>query len=64
MMRLRSPADPVVDQVPVELAEHAVVLRRSATEVQVGLDPRRALVFADGYRRCSTGSRARRRRPA
>ena len=33
-----------------ELAEHAVVVRRPSAELQVGLDPRRALVLADGYR--------------
>jgi hypothetical protein len=35
---------------PVELSDHAVVLRRSADELQVGLDPRHALVFPEGYR--------------
>ena len=49
MTSSRSAAHPVVDQVPVELADHAVVLRRSAAELQVGLDPRVALVFADGF---------------
>lgn len=49
MTPFRSPADSV-DQVPVELADHAVVLRRSGAELQVGLDPRKALVFTEGYR--------------
>ena len=43
-----SPTD--ADVLPLELADHAVVLRRSAAELQVGLDPRQALIFADGYR--------------
>lgn len=41
---------PVADHLRFELAEHAVVVRRPPAELQVGLDPRRALVFADGYR--------------
>lgn len=36
--------------IALELAHHAVVLHRSAAELQVGLDPRQALVFAAGYR--------------
>jgi hypothetical protein len=42
--------DPAADDVRFELADHAVVLRRSTAELQVGLDPRRALVLTDGYR--------------
>lgn len=49
MTPFRSPVAPLTDPVPLELADHAVVLRRSAAEVQVGLDPRSALVFADHY---------------
>jgi hypothetical protein len=44
-----SPADAAADSVALELADHAVVLRRSAAELQVGLDPRRALIVADRY---------------
>lgn len=46
----RAVADPVIGSGPFELADHAVVVRRPTAEVQVGLDPRRALVFAAGYR--------------
>ena len=48
MTNRRSPTDPA--PVAVELADHAVVLSRSAAELQVGLDPQRALVFASDYR--------------
>ena len=50
MTRHPSPRDPAVGQPRFELADHAVVVRRSAAELQVGLDPRRALVVADGFR--------------
>ena len=50
MTRRHFPLDPPADHLRYELADHAVVLRRSTTELQVGLDPRRALVFPDGYR--------------
>jgi bacteriocin biosynthesis cyclodehydratase domain-containing protein len=43
---MAAPVDPIV----LELADHAVVIRRSAAELQVGLDPGRALIFPDGYR--------------
>ena len=45
-----SPLDPLTTNLRFELAEHAVVVRRPPAELQVGLDPRRALVLADGYR--------------
>jgi len=45
-----SPADPSAAPVALELADHAVVLDRPAGELQVGLDPRRALIFAAEYR--------------
>ncbi|HLL63130.1 MAG TPA: hypothetical protein VK401_08770 [Propionibacteriaceae bacterium] len=45
-----SPTVGGADAVGFELADHAVVVRRSAVELQVGLDPRRALIFADSYR--------------
>jgi hypothetical protein len=50
MTRRSSPLDPLADHLRFELADHAVVVRRPTAELQVGLDPRRALVFADGYR--------------
>src|ERR671913_1218679 len=48
MTHFRSPVDSAADG-PLELSDHAVVLRRSTDELQVGLDPRHALVFADSY---------------
>jgi hypothetical protein len=45
-----SAADAAADCVALELADHAVVLRRSADELQVGLDPSRALILGDSYR--------------
>ena len=48
MTHRRAATDPATDA--FELAEHAVVLRRSAAELQVGLDPQRALVFGSDYR--------------
>ena len=49
MTHFRSPVDSAAEG-PLELSDHAVVLRRSTDELQVGLDPRHALVFADSYR--------------
>jgi hypothetical protein len=48
--RRRSPTNAAPDRPGLALADHAVVLRRSATELQVGLDPRRALIIAADYR--------------
>ena len=50
MTRRHSPFNPLSTHLRFELAEHAVVVRRPFAELQVGLDPRRALVLADGYR--------------